>query len=83
MKQNNLIKNIEKLHTTEKGIERIKKNLNIYPNDVVSYLKEKILYCNCKMYKTGKNWYVLVDNIKITINSYSFTIITAHINKGV
>ena len=29
----------------------------------------------------GKNWHCEVENIKITINSYSYTIITAHIVK--
>lgn len=33
------------------------------------------------IYKQGKNWYCEVDNIKITINSYSYIIITAHIIK--
>ena len=32
----------------------------------------------CNIYKQGKNWYCEIDNIKITINSYSYTIITAH-----
>lgn len=34
---------------------------------------------NSKIYKQGKNWYVEIDHIKITINSYSYTIITAHL----
>ncbi len=34
-----------------------------------------------EMGKQGKNWYCEVENIKITINSYSYTIITAHIVK--
>ena len=33
---------------------------------------------NCNIYKQGKNWYCEVENIKITVNSYSYTIITAH-----
>ena len=37
---------------------------------------------NCNIYKHGKNWYCEIDNIKITINSYSYTIITAHKLKG-
>lgn len=46
--------------------------------DVVSYCIEKILDANCNIYKKGKNWYCEIDKIKITVNSYSFTIITAH-----
>ena len=41
----------------------------------------KILDKNCNIYKQGKNWYCKIDNIKITINSYSYTIITAHLIK--
>lgn len=77
---NELINNIEKIHTTELGIDRIKRNLKV-DYDVVDYLKEKILDKNSKIYKKGKNWYCEIDNIKITINSYSYTIITAHLIK--
>lgn len=73
-----LLSNIDKVHTTEMGIDRIKKNLKIDINDVVAYCKNKILNKNCNIYKQGKNWYCENDNIKITINSYNYTIITAH-----
>lgn len=73
-----LLSNIDKVHTTEMGIDRIKKNLKIDINDVVAYCKNKILNKNCDIYKQGKNWYCENDNIKITINSYNYTIITAH-----
>ena len=73
-----LLSNIDKVHTTEMGIDRIKKNLKIDINDVVEYCRNKILDKNCNIYKQGKNWYCEIDNIKITINSYSYTIITAH-----
>ena len=73
-----LLSNIDKVHTTKMGIERIKKNLKIDTNDIVSYCKNKVLDKKCKIYKQGKNWYCETDNIIITINSYSYTIITAH-----
>ena len=73
-----LLSNIEKIHTTEMGIARIKRNLRIDMNDVVEYCKNKILNKNCNIYKQGKNWYCEIDNIRIAINSYSYTIITAH-----
>ena len=76
-----LLSNIDKLHTTEIGIDRIKRNLKINTENVVKYCKEKILDNNCNIYKQGKNWYCEVENIKITINSYSYTIITAHTKK--
>ena len=73
-----LLSNIDKIHTTEMGIDRIKKNLKLNTDDVVEFCKNKILDKNCNIYKQGKNWYCEIDNIKITINSYSYTIITAH-----
>ena len=72
-----LISNIDKIHTTELGIIRIKRNLNI-DCDVVKYCKDKVLDKNSIIYKQGKNWYIEIDNIKITINSYNYSIITAH-----
>lgn len=76
-----LLDNISKVHTTEMGIDRIKKNLKLNTNDVVEFCKNKILDKNCNIYKQGKNWYCEIDNIKITINSCSYTIITAHLIK--
>ena len=74
-----LLDNIDKIHTTEMGVDRIKKNLKLDTNDVVEYCKNKILNENCNIYKQGKNWYCEIDNIKITVNSHSYTIITAHL----
>lgn len=78
-----LLSSIYKIHTTEMGIDRIKKNLKLNTNDVVEFCKNKILDKNCNIYKQGKNWYCEIDNIKITINSYSYTIITAHLIKQI
>lgn len=79
MDKERLLTNIDKVHTTKLGIERIKKNLNLETNDVVEYCKNKVLDKKCNIYKQGKNWYCEIDNIKITINAYSYTIITVHI----
>jgi hypothetical protein len=76
-----LLENIDRLHTTELGVIRIKKNLKIECNDVVEYIKNKVLDMNAYIYKNGKNYYVEIDNIIITINSYNYCIITAHIKK--
>ena len=72
-----LLDNIEKIHTTEMGIGRIQKNLKI-DNEPVSYCISKLKQENAVVRKKGKNYYVEVDGIRITINSSSFTIITAH-----
>lgn len=81
MNKDVLLSNIDKIHTTELGILRIKKNLKLDTDNVVDYCKEKILDKNCYIYKQGKNWYCEIDNIKVTINSYCYTIITAHLKK--
>lgn len=36
-----LLSNIDKVHTTELGVNRIKKNLKLDINDVVEYCKSK------------------------------------------
>lgn len=76
-----LLSNINKFHTTKMGFDRIKKNLKLEHDNVVEYCKMKVIEKNCVIYKQGKNWYCEIDNIRITINSYSYTIITAHIIK--
>lgn len=74
-----LLDHIDQLHTTDMGISRIEKNLKSDTDDVVLYCKNKVLDQKCNIYKQGKNWYCEVDGVKITVNSYSYTIITAHI----
>lgn len=75
---NSLIENIDKLHTTEMGIERIKRNLQIEVDDVVWWCKTQILNKDIVLERAGKNWYATIDNCKITVNAKSYTIITAH-----
>lgn len=81
MNTEELLLNLDKIHTTKMGIERIKRNLKLNTNDVVAYCKNKIVDKDCHIYKQGKNWYCEIDKMIITINSYSYTIITAHIKK--
>ena len=75
---NSLIENIDKLHTTKLGEERIKRNLQITTEDVVEWCKTQILLENTLIERLGKNWYVTVNNRKITVNAHSYTVITAH-----
>lgn len=65
------------------GVDRINKNLNIDIEDVVNYPVNKIKSSNAIIEIKGKNWYVTVDNIVITINAYSYTIITVHKCKNI
>ncbi len=78
---NELLKNLDKLDTTELGVERIKRNLSLDTDDVVDWCKVKINSVNAVITRSGKNWYVNIDNCIITINAYSYTIITAHKEK--
>lgn len=74
-----LLSNIDRLRTTEMGIDRIRKNIGLNAvDDVVEYCKNRIMDKSCIIYQQGKNWYCEVDSIKITVNSHSYTIITAH-----
>ena len=80
-KGNDLLNNFEKIHSTELGILRIKRNLELETNDIVDWCKQKIKQTD-SIYKKGKNWYVYFENCIITINARSYTIITAHKNRG-
>ncbi len=73
-----LIINLDKLHTTDLGIVRIKRNLSLDVDDVVYWCREKIQNINASIIRRGKNWYINIDNCEITVNAYSYTIITAH-----
>ncbi|MBY2478829.1 DUF3781 domain-containing protein [Clostridioides difficile] len=79
--ENELLRNLDKLHTTELGVVRIKKNLSLETNDVVNWCKIKIESPNAVINRKGKNWYISVDDCIITVNAYSYTIITAHKEK--
>ena len=82
--ENELLKNLDKLHTTELGVERIIKNLSLNSKDdlrnidVVEYCKMKIKSPNASIERKGKNWYITIDGEIITVNANSYTIITAH-----
>ena len=78
-----LLKNLDKLHTTELGVVRIKRNLSLETDDVVLWCKTKINSDYAVITRKGKNWYVNVDGCIITVNAYSYTIITAHKEKNV
>ena len=73
-----LILNLDKLHTTDLGRERIIRNLSLDVGDIVEWCREKIQKPSAYIIRKGKNWYINVDNSKITVNAYSYTIITAH-----
>ena len=75
---NTLLQNLDKLHTTELGITRIKTNLSLETDSVVEWCTDKIRSDHAIISRNGKNWYVNVDGCIITVNAHSYTIITAH-----
>ena len=76
-----MIKNIDKLHTTEMGVERIKRNLGLTNCDAVEWCRSKIMDKRAIIGRQGKNWYAQIDGCIITVNASSYTIITAHKEK--
>lgn len=80
---NELLENLDELHTTELGAIRIKRNLLLDTDDVVDWCKAKINSADAVITRAGKNWYVNADHCIITVNAYSYTIITAHKEKEI
>ena len=72
-----LLNNLDRLHSTKMGIERIKKNLELN-EDVVDFCRQKIMSKSALVKREGKNWYVETADCIITVNAKSYTIITAH-----
>lgn len=77
---NDLLLNLEKLHTTELGIQRIRKNANLDGEDIVLWCKQAIQSAE-EILRKGKNWYIYANGHEITVNAHSFTIITVHQRK--
>jgi len=72
-----LLSNLEKIHTTPLGKERIKRNLCLDVDDVVRWCKQKIKTPKSSIRRNGKNFYITLDQCIITVNTSSYTIITA------
>jgi len=69
------LSNLDKIHTTELGELRIKRNLELETDDVVKWCVKKIKKAD-KIVRKGKNWYVYVGDFVLTVNAGSFTVIT-------
>ena len=75
---NILIENLDRVHTTDMGVDRIRRNLGLSDIDVVAWCKGRILDPNAVIERQGKNWYVHIDGCVITVNASSYTIITCY-----
>ena len=76
-----LFENIDKLHTTTLGEDRVKRNINEDIADVGAWCAAKLKQENTRIERKGKNYYLYAKNCVITINANSYTIITAHMPK--
>lgn len=81
--ENELLQNLDKVHTTSLGALRVKKNLMLEAQDVVGWCKEKIKDKSASIIRKRKNWYVTIEGCVITVNAYNYTIITAHKEKKI
>lgn len=77
-----LLGNLDKLHTTSLGAERIRRNLKLTTNDIVGWCIDAIAEPDARISRKGKNWYVYIRRCVITVNAHSYTIITAHPDKS-
>ena len=72
-----LLAGLDRLHTTELGLLRIKRNLSLTEADVVDWCKRQIESPGSRISRKGKNWYIQAEGVLITVNAHSATIITA------
>ncbi len=73
---------LDRLHTTELGAERIRRNLALSgEEDIVAWCRHRIAAPGTVVRRQGKNWYVHAEGIVFTVNAASFTLITAHRDK--
>ncbi len=73
-----LLSNLNRLHTTALGAERVRRNLSLGDADAVDWCRARILDPGAVQERRGKNWYVTVGDCVITVNARSLTVITAH-----
>lgn len=75
---NTLLQNLDLIHTTPMGVERIRRNLSLKEDDVLAWCRDRIADSEAVIQRRGKNWYVSTADCVITVNVHSYTIITAH-----
>ena len=74
-KENDLLSSLDKIHTTELGVLRLKRNLELETDDVIKWCVRKIKQAD-KIVRKGKNWYVYAGDVVLTVNAGSYTVIT-------
>ncbi len=69
---------LDNLHTTPMGEERIRRNAAPNEDDVIAWCKERIKTPDAVIERRGKNFYITSGGCTLTVNAYSYTVITAH-----
>ncbi|MCH5172236.1 MAG: DUF3781 domain-containing protein [Erysipelotrichales bacterium] len=75
---NLLLSDVDKIHTTELGYQRIRKVIKLSDAQLINYIKDIVKNSETIITKRGKNYYIYFENMRITINSYNYCVITAH-----
>ncbi|MCR4886487.1 MAG: DUF3781 domain-containing protein [Clostridiales bacterium] len=73
-----LLRHLDALHTTDRGRERIQKNLRLGGEDPLEFCRRLILRSDCRVTRRGKNWYCEGASVRLTVNASACTVITAH-----
>lgn len=61
MQNNELLNHLDKIHTTELGVVRIKRNLALDTDHVVDWCRNRISSVEASISRKGKNWYIAVN----------------------
>ena len=77
-----LVENLDKLHTTELGERRIRKNIGEDVSDAAEWAKAQIKSPSARIRRVGKNFQIETEQHSVTVNAGSLTIITAHKKRG-
>lgn len=78
IKDNNILPDLSKLHTTPMGVKRIRRNLGLTNDDVVGLCRRALHSADMQCVRRGKNYYISNSDYVFTVNVASHTIITAH-----
>lgn len=85
MEKDFLLLHMDEIHTTKRGVERIKRNLSLFTLDdssIIPYCKQILLHPDCHVVHKGKNFYCQFNTIQLVIHATCYTIITAHLMKS-
>ena len=73
-----LLERLDALYTTDRGRERIQKNLRLSGENPFEFCRRLILRPDCRVTRRGKNWYCEGAGVRLTVNASACTVITAH-----